>query len=416
MKIQHLFLLASLGLFVFLQTRSFGQESVEPVRHRPASENNFHPDEFLTLRSQLLAFAPYVSMHSRFRFSTDDQSDAAAVLTEWTDLRKSNEDLFNSHAQLKTAYRDIRAFMVRTESSAIPMLQEVEIPELSINPLEQPELALAELILVISAETARNERLNAWSRDHDATCRADYARILPLLRRVFEKPTEGPELVHLRHWFVEGKGVYLEALNLSGQTLHNVTLSIRLLTIDGTSSDHYYFIPEWPAEQSGSDQHRYPLRIASDWSNVGAAATTSARLEVLSDEYVHKIHLFRFDDNIPTAADRVLGLNDAVLKTGKKPAVVIERARKLERQLGAYPERRERAKNQRNTAQNILNTATGHLDQKIIGLRKSIKDINSTNIRWKNKSRKARADARQKLRVEIKKYEKEKLAWKSGRR
>ncbi len=416
MRTCQVFFLVIIATLALLQPRSLGQEGTRSIIDPLTSEDGFNPDEFRTLRSQLLAFAPYASMHSRFRVASDDQSEAVAVLTEWTTLRETNEDLFSSRFQLKNAYRDLRAFMVRTESSAVPMLKQVKFPEPSINPFEYPELALAELIILASVEIGRNEALNAWSRDHDATCRASYARILPLLRQVFEKPTEGEESVHLRHWFVEGRGVFLEALNLSGHTLHNVTLYVRMYTLDGTWSDHYYFIPEWPEQKNGSEQHRYPLRIASDWSHVGAAATTSAKLEVISDEYVDRMLTIKFDDNIPTAADRILRLNSSLLKAGKQPAVVIDRARKLERHLGGFSQRRAQAKSQRIQAQEILDMMLDKLDQKIKGINKKIKDISPSNLRWKNKSKKERSAARAKLRKEIKKIEAEQREWKSGLR
>ncbi len=404
-----------MSVVILTQSRSIGQNEADPLAALQSFQKSMSPEEREVLREQLLTFAPYASMHSRFRVTPSGESGAEAVLTDWTDLRTLNEDIFDVRVQLQTAYRDLRAFMVRTEGSAVPMLEALRFPAPSINPVEYPEMALAELLFYVTAEMSKNEALRIWSRDHDETCRAAYARILPLLRQIVDDTAEGPEYVHLRHWFVEGKGVFIEALNLSGLALHNVTLHVRFATLDGSRSDHYYFIPEWPAERAGSDQHRRTLRMASDWLDVGAAATTSATVEVIADEYAERVLKFDFDDHIPTAADRLLDINQAKLGKQYQLALVVKNARMLESRLRRYPERLERAKAQRARAQDLLDTTLGQLDEEIASLQKQIKNIKSSNLLWKQKSSAQRSTVRRELRAKIKALQAKKIDLRSGR-
>lgn len=383
---------------------------------RASKSDAMSPAEREELREQLLTFAPYASMHSRFETTPSGGTGAAAVLTDWTELRELDESVFDARVQLQTAYRDLRAFMVRTEGSALPMLRSISFPTPSIDPVASPEMALAELMFFVSAEMSRNAALKAWSRDHDETCRAAYARILPLLRQVVDDTDDDPEYVRLRHWFVEGQGVFLEALNVSGRPLHNVTLVVRFATLDGSDSEHYYFIPEWTHERDGNEGYRYPLRMASDWAPVGAAATTSATVEVISDEYSERMLKFEFDDHIPTAADHVLKVNDSILATKKQHAVVIANARIVERNTRAYPERLARAKAQRALAQERLNAVLGALDAKIETLKEKQEEITPSNIRWKRRSREERSEARMELQEQINTLQAEKTDWQSGRR
>lgn len=311
-------------------------------------------------------------MHSRFEIPRDGADGASSALDAWTRLRELNEDVFSSRAELLIAYRDLRAFFVRTDASATPMLSSLRLPGPSIDPFEHPEMALAELFFIVSAEAARNAALSSWMRDYDQTCRKAYERIMPLIRDVGESRLANDGAIHLRHWYVQGHGVYLEALNQSGHTLRNATLLVRLQTLDGSSCDHYFFIKDWPSETSGSEAHRYPIRIASDWTAVGAASTTSAIVEVVADEQSVLPMRVSFDDHIPTAADRLMDEHDRKLKARQQPAIVLRQSRSILGVLGAFPDRRGRAIQQQQTAQSVLDSAIATIEKQIDGLESRI--------------------------------------------
>lgn len=342
----------------------------------PADATTLTPEQIAKLRRQLHTFAPYASMHNRFAFGDGAGRAAARVLTEWTEIRETNENAFDASKPLQSAYRDLRAFMVKSEGPALQALEQMRLPQPTLGPATgDPFIMLAELMFISAAEIGRSQVLSQWSHDHDDVCRAAYKRLLPDLRRVVDRKRPDKDVIHLRHWFLEGRGVYLEVVNRSGQDLTNVTLVVRLGTLSGEASDHYFFLPTWPGGNGQSGSERYAIRLSRDWESVTAAATTSALIEVISDQLCLSETRFEINDHIPSAADRLLRINRDRLAQSRFLALAVRDASRLESKLADYPERLLAAKELRKDADARLKQIIEAANKRIEGHNKRIDEL-----------------------------------------
>ncbi len=326
------------------------------------------PARLAKIRAEVFAFAPYASMHSRFTPAGPGGGSATEAMTEWTTLRELDEGVFSADPALKAAYQDLRAFMIRTELEAKPLLETLKIPKLTVDPTQELDLAIMEVMYHVSAQVVRNSALMSWVNQHDKTCRNAYGRLMPLVRQLGETPRDGrveESPVRVRHWFIKDRGVFVEALNVSGRDLHNVTMAVRWHTIDGPSVTSYYFRPTWPMADAEGKGNRYPLRVPSDWSDVGAAATTAMVVEVISDERSVKPVRFEFDDNIPTAADAIIARNEARMTKKVTPALVVREMNKIDGLLASFPERQQKVRDLKAQAKEMLDERIAAIDEKI---------------------------------------------------
>jgi len=336
------------------------------------------PARLAKIRSEVFGFAPYASMHSRFTPAGVKSGTATEAMSEWTRLREQDESVFSSDPALKSAYQDLRAFMIRTEVQAKPLLETLKIPPLTVSPTEHPDLAMVEVMYYVSAQMARDSALMAWATQHDKTCRNAYGRIMPLVRQLGEtprdaRPDESP--IRVRHWFMKDRGVYIEALNESGRELHNVTMSVRWHTIDGPSVTSYYFRPTWPSGSGEETAHRYQLRVPMDWLDVGAAATTAMVVEVTSDEHSVKPVRFEFDDHIPTAADAIIARNEARMKKKATPALVVREMNKIDGLLASFPDRQQTVRDLKAQAKALLDERIAAIDAKVRSKEERARDL-----------------------------------------
>lgn len=348
------------------------------------------PARLAKIRAEVFAFAPYASMHSRFTPAGPGGGSAAEAMTEWTRLRELNEGVFSADPALKSAYQDLRAFMIRTETQAKPLLESLKIPPLTVSLTEHPDLALVEVMFYVSAQMARNSALMDWAKQHDKTCRNAYRRIMPLVRQLGETPRDAraeESPVRVRHWFMEDRGVYIEALNESGRDLHNVTLSVRWHTIDGPSVTSYYFQPTWPKGSGDDKSHRVQLRVPTDWFDVGAAATTAMVVEVISDEHSVKPVRFEFDDHIPTAADAIIARNEARMAKKVTPALVVREMNKIDGLLASFPDRQQKVRDLKAQAKEMLDQRIAAIDDKIRASEEEARGVRENGVKEHEKSR-----------------------------
>ena len=350
------------------------------------------------LRDQLLVFAPTVALNNRLSpLGSDQPNNVADALAEYAAAGDGTQDLFGAHSDLQSAYRDVRAFLVNSRPRITPALQALPMPQVTIDPVETPELALAVIFLQMASEVAKHEAIRSWCIESDRLAIAAYKRIMPLLRQTSHgKPTDDNS-VDIALGFTPEQWVYLEAVNTSGKTLTNVSLHVELETLNGDSCDHYYFLPQWAPER------RQPLRIASAWADVGAHGTTSASVDIVSDEIIAENIRREFGANIPIAADQIMADAEAQLRTGRRPKLVIDRMNKIRRPIGPYRDRVERMQSILDQANQMLETKVAAIDKKIEDNERSIDalndDIAGLKEQWRQKS--ASLDAKKRIQTKI---------------
>ncbi|MBX3377244.1 MAG: hypothetical protein KF678_09615 [Phycisphaeraceae bacterium] len=366
------------------------------------------------LRDQLLAFVPYISMRNKLTLGEQEPATVAAVMEEWTSEREFNEHLFDAHPSLRAAYRDVRSFLVESRHSITPALREIILPAIDLDPITHPELAITLALMRARFEIAKNKAVLSWCERYDAKCRAAYQRILPLLRKAAKGQETNDGTIRIRHWYAQEHGVYLEAVNVSGRQLHNVSLYVRLETLDGASSDHYFFRPVWPSSAGDNDNgHRYTLRLAVDWWPIGAECTTLAIVEVISDELLARGIRCPIDDQVPTAADRIFRENEAQLSAKSRPKVIMNRLERIKGRLGPYPERLSQLNAQFDSAKAMLDTAVAALDAKIEKTKQEIRELERPGPKYAVETREAR---RKRAKETLAKLEAERLQWLRGER
>ena len=311
------------------------------------------------LRSQLHSFAPYISMYNNRL--TLGQSDVGTVLGELTRLKEFQDNTFDASEALKYSFRDIRGFLVRSEkriTPATPKDSHVSVPLVTPTSVE---LVFAVALLRQFEEIARNEDLRNWQNEYDVKCRDAYRKLMPGLRSVATGVKGPADSIAIVSSFDETNWVYLAAVNRSHRTLHNVTLAVRLTTIDGSASDHYYFIPEWSEERN-----KYPLRLASDWFwGNGASMTTRATVDLISDEVVCSGISCPLEENVPIAADAILAKVDDQIHHRKQLKGAIDKLESMKDLVAKYPDRAARRAELLTSAREKLAAILKDFDERI---------------------------------------------------
>jgi len=361
---------------------------------QPVASDNPEPADEMSeakaqrLREQLLAFALEVSMRSDLSLGVESTAKVIEVLEAWSKKKDAEGDLFDAHKSLQSVYREFRAFLVKSYADVIPALRTLSIPSLQVDPEVSPELAVIGLFASAIIEIQKNNVVLKWCQERDAASRSAYSRIFPLLKRTAKGKLYTDHSVEITYGFVQDRGgVFLEARNVSGKTLTNVSLKIKLETLDGRSSDHYYFIPKWDQTRSGENSRGFFLLIAADWWPIGAAATTSAIVDLISDEIIIATLRCGIDTHIPTAAARIMDELDAQLKTRLRIKAILNRIDKIRNKLGQHPDLLKRAELLRKDALKLYNIALNVLDERIDKTRESIRELQKPQPKGRGRTR-----------------------------
>ncbi|MBU6412062.1 MAG: hypothetical protein KGS45_01190 [Planctomycetes bacterium] len=237
--------------------------------------------------------------------------------------------------------------------------------------------------------------------------------MFPLLRSQSTGSPLSDGEISARHWFTRDKGVFLEAVNGTGKALHNVSLKVVWETLDGRALEHYYFLAEWSAEAKDSDTHRFFLRPAAQWWDVGADATTALTIDMVSDESTIQRQRVRLDDHIPTAADLILAELKKNQKEWRSPKISIERLTKIKPFLVRYEDRESTANELLKSAKEQLDTVIDAIDKKLKENRDRLKGYESKRYKdsFQENNRKESVD---KLKESIKTLEARRQRWLRG--
>lgn len=292
----------------------------------PALSRAATPADDVQLRDQLHRFAPYISMLNEL---TPGRKQPAEWLVELSALEESKDGSFDCDPKLKAAWADVRAFLISSRARIAPSLQ---AQMAKLGPIADDDL---EGIIARYYDLTRNQQIADWQLDYDKKCRNAFTTITPLLRKVAKgQVVDRPIASAAAKSSLERE--FIELTNAVDTPLTNVTVRARLSTLEGRNADHYYFIPSWPAGQP------YPLRIAADWLPVGAAATTSVTVDVISDEWISTGQRTALEQGVPVALDCILDEVAGLVMAKKQPATAIARLGALRDQLAKYSDRKER--------------------------------------------------------------------------
>ena len=363
------------------------------------------------LRSHLHEFASIISFDSPLTIGRD----VVGVLERIEAIRTQDRDGFASDPSLLRASREVFSYLARSvpaaraSAAAAPRVEDLLIPALAE---ELPEVALM-LTFIRAFEVASAEQVLAnWQSDYDTECAKAYRMIFPSLRSVSPGVDTDEPIIEVVGRFSGEQWVYLEAVNRSGYPLTNVSLAIQLGTIDGASADHYYFVPHLGAG------HRYPLRLSMQWNATGAKATTWARINLVSDEFIASNIHCRIDDHIPIAADMFLDSIAVQLQRKSKPKIAIDRLNAMRSSLGMHPLHMDRCVELLRQGNNMLRAEVDRLDAQLKKDRASLREAEIQRRKRGNREstntlldRQIRA-----LRASIERLERERMAWLKGER
>lgn len=391
------------------------------------------PEELERMRSKLFFFAEMISMRSQFSpLGSSHPSTVGDVLERFAKSQEDEKTTFSDYPTLQTAYRDVRSFLVNSKGSITPALRELVVPVITPDPFEYPELALITLFAQMSLELAKHNAVQNWCLKYDAKCRSAYQQIMPMMRKVALGERAVDPVIDIKSSFTKQNWVYLDAINVSGVELTNVSLGLELKTIDSESAKHFFFIPVWRASADMGDADadegihgaNYFIRIATDWLEIGAQSTTSVTAEIVSDQFLAQNLRFNIDAHIPTAADRVLDQAARQLASKHRPRLVIDRVERIRGSIGAYSDRVSRAEELIRIARVNLNTQIDRIEteirklgEEIEQLRRDRSDSPKGEKRERRKSRQDKID--KKLAGLLEKQQqlrREKDEWQSGQR
>lgn len=385
-------------------------QAESPGATSPANEadSNRNPK----LREDLHRFAPLASLRNKFTIGEYSPIDVATVLEDWTKDREQERD-FSSHPSLEASYRDYRAFLVASHKRVTPLLRSLDFQSSVFTEAAYREANIAAAFLAAIVEIRKDKILLEWFVQHDQKCQDAFRRIFPLLKSASGGTPLSDGAVNARHWFTRDKGVFLEAMNDTGKTLHNVSLKVVWETLDGRTLEHYYFLTEWPAASKGSDAHRFFLRPAAQWWDIGADATTALMIDMVSDESTIQRQRVRLDDQVPTAADLILAELKQSQKEWKAPKTTIERLTKIKPFLVRYKDREAVADELLKTAKEQLDTVVDAIDKKLKEQRDSLKSYESKRYKesFQEKNRKEHVED---LKASIKTLEARRQRWLRG--
>ncbi|MCE7974162.1 MAG: hypothetical protein DYG92_07545 [Leptolyngbya sp. PLA1] len=308
-------------------------------------------------REQLLGFLGYASMSMDNRLMAGHS--VGDVLEALTRAKSLGENPLDADPTLQRRSRELISFLVLSRDRLTPAQKDAAAPVPLLSEQEDPMLVFGLALFAAYFEAMKDGAIANWQRDYDDACRKSYKDLMPLARVTATGRQTNEPAVGITPIFDKQNWVRLAAVNRSQQTLTNVTLAVRMETIDGRFSDHYYFIPTW---EKG---FTFPLRTATDWDVVGADATTSAQVEVVSDQVVMSRQAFRVDDHVPTAGTKFLGELEVAVRSGKHFKHSIDRLEKMTGPLTAHPALAARRSELEREARERLSAILAVLDEKI---------------------------------------------------
>lgn len=307
--------------------------------------------------AQLLGFLPYSSM------SLDNPVMAGQpvgkVLEALTRAKSLGENPLDADPTLQRRSRELISFLVLSRGRMTPAHKEASPPIPAISEQTDPMMVFGLFLFSAYFEAMKDGAIASWQRDYDDACRKAYRDLMPLARVTATGRQTNEPAVSIVPIFDTQNWVRLAAVNHSQQRLTNVTLAVRMGTIDGRTSEHYYFIPEW---EKG---FTFPLRTATDWDVVGADATTTAFVEVVSDQVVMSRQVFKVDDHVPTAGTRFLAELEGAVRSGKRYKQSIDRLEQMTGPLTSHPELAAQRSTLEQDAREKLAGVLAGLDDKI---------------------------------------------------
>lgn len=294
----------------------------------PPTKKEYDP----RLHFQLSGFLPYASM------SMDNELIAghplAEVLGKILRAKEFDDNPLDAHPLLQSRSRELVSFLAGSRNRIEPAYKEVA-PSMPAIVIETNDpMMMFGLALFSYYETAmKNAVIRSWQEEYDRTCRTVYKDLLPIARDLSKGEETKLSVIAIKPNFDQQKWIGLTAVNSSDQDLGNVSLAIKFGTIDGQTSDHYYYLKSWKKGQV------LPLRLDTLWnSRVGAMCTTTAQIELVSDELLARRIDSHIDDHIPSAATRILDELSPQIASNKKLAEAIGRLSMMEKSLAAHPE------------------------------------------------------------------------------
>lgn len=351
------------------------------------------------LRKQLLTIAPYISLHSPLSVGYASESPAE-VLHRFKQLEEIEELSMDGHVALQRAWRDVRAFLVASRNRITPAIERA-MPKLSLSAADLSDDPLAAIVLLyIHAcyEYSKQVAVASWQQEYDNKCQSAYRAVFPLMTEVANGEAVSRDGVRIASGFTKQNWVYLYAINESGIRLANVSIHVQLSTIDRRSSDHYYFIGEpWERNQA------IPLRLTIDWHRaVGAAATTAAVVNLVSDQILISNARWLIDDHIPTAADRIMDEVERDIRAKQPLKRIIERLDIIRGAVNPYPDRAARRDALRASAQSQFDGAVNVIAGKITKAKDDLRDKRQRLEKLQMEYRNARGTQRERLERQIK--------------
>lgn len=277
---------------------------------------------------QLLGFLPYASMSMDNRLMAGHP--VGDVLEALSRAKAFGENPLDADPTLQRRSRELISFLVLSRDRLTPEYESAPVQPPAYVVEGEPLMVYALALFSMYAAMMKQTAIANWQREYDALCRTCYRDLMPLARATAKGRATNEPAVRITPIFDKENWVRLAAVNGSQQDLTNVTLAVRMETIDGQFSDHYYFIPIW---ESG---FTFPLRTATEWDAVGADSTTSALVEVISDQVVMSRQAFRVDDHVPTAGTKFLSELEAAVRSGTHYKRSIDRLEKMTGPLTAH--------------------------------------------------------------------------------
>lgn len=324
-------------------------------------------------REQVLKLAPIVSMRNELTLGPSAPSRAADVLAQWIKERDEAgaKEAAGVDETVRTAQRDMRSFFAgpatgRAEA-AIRTMDGVKAAALIAGAADEPELGIAAAIATMYAEAAKNDAVASWWASYDQRARLNARRILPVIRATALGKATSDDSIVIRHTLLRDPDtVALQAVNNSHRPLKNVAMYVVLESIDGQTSEHFYFRPTWEREDGKPARDVYTLRLASDWGHIGAGGTVAAKVSVFSDEIIAENVRCAIDDNIPLAADQYLDRAEKQANAKAKLKPLYETLDRVRPKLIAYPDRVARLDGVRGVAKSAFDARMKALDSEIV--------------------------------------------------
>lgn len=378
------------------------------------------------LREQLHSFLPYLSFDSPLTLGKS--RNAATIMAELQPIEEAQKKPLDADPKLRTTSHDIYGLLVSSKDKLIPHLKAAELPEIAFDHANAPELAIGVMFVRQFMEWARVTALSEWQLEVDRRCRQAYQGLLPLVKRVAKGEPGGADAVSIRCGNEPDKWVYIDAIHRMSAPLRRCTLRVELFAIDERSSTHYFYYPEWNADEPKI------LRPAVEWMGIGAEGTIRAKYGVISDEIIFEGAEAKFDQNIPFAADRALDEIERHIASGAKPRLAQDRLKLINPKLAAFPDRAARAKKLGDAAFSVLTKATDEIEVKIKEKTEKRKDTDQRRTELRNKERKLTGEKNKKQKAQvqdeiekldskiqdldrdIKDLQKELAEWRSGKR